>query len=1059
MAEAGTGVRNEDIGLLEGGFRKVGLMVSDGPYLPVLHIAIIMMRPAAAIIPLDRTDPRLHLILDDAAPELILLDEDPHSTYYPFPQTTRSGTSASDRLVLEDALSRLEDPKRRELVKSAKVVTMQEMMNASKGEREEDGLKESARALEAEGFAEEDVSHVYFTSGSTGRPKGCVSTLGALTSYIHAKNTSHDVTPSSVVFLASSHTFDPSLGDFCATLAAGAVLAMSPRPSLLANLGRCLDVTSATHVLTTPVLFGTVKPQDVTSTEPEAYTCSTLRVVALGGELMPTEIVERWAGRVKLINTYGTTECAVYQTAAVVEAVGGESWKVAEGALGIPGSRKDIGGPIGKCGIHMMRLRQQKERRGLVNGRPDEDEVDDSIADAEMDNLCLADDTEIGEIWISGPQVGLGYLRRSELTAKRFITHPELGKCFRTGDLACWVTSSNQNGLKRRGLIYLGRSDTQIKVSGRRVEVEEVESVLHKLTAPTLVSSLAVVLNKSSKILVAYCVPSPATALLGMSDGDNANPSTSENGAPRSPAKTHRLVVAQYLKTVALRSLPRHMVPARFEFMEKLPQTATGKVGRAALSAQELVFSFDDIDEDEGVEDGLDESSGENTLSYYINLVADAWREHLALPKEGDAGGFKILPSMGFDELGGDSIKALLVSKTLSAKLRHPAGKEADGSGGAKSPASGKKGIAAAAGESSSGLELFVEGNIEPAEILKRPRLVDFARYIRDEMASHAPEKSMPENIGLKKGRAVKLSPEEDYVADLRALLYRASGMGTTTVVESIIADIHILDANGRFRTSASTNTVRGAAAPAFTPQATITPLHCACLNGHLGTAMALIRLGASVSSRDARGVLPLHLAAHKGPLELVDALLSASIAVGTASGSTSRIDPLLLSDDDGQIALHHAARSGAPESVIRRLATWSATGAGGASGGGAGGRKKQSGTSGGKHGGAVFSSTALADEATVRRRLEARDKGGRTPLLWAAMNGHRGAVKELVDLGADTGARSAAGEDAVMIAERLARCGAQERGAGVRSSVFGDIARLVGGRGTTKNVSKYIEK
>ena len=84
------------------------------------------------------------------------------------------------------------------------------------------------------------VSHVFFTSGSTGSPKGCAGTHRGLLSYCRAKNAAHCVTDSSVVFVASTHTFDPSFGDAMATWCAGATLAVSPAGAVLASFGACL---------------------------------------------------------------------------------------------------------------------------------------------------------------------------------------------------------------------------------------------------------------------------------------------------------------------------------------------------------------------------------------------------------------------------------------------------------------------------------------------------------------------------------------------------------------------------------------------------------------------------------------------------------------------------------------------------------------------------------------------------------------------------------------------------------------------------------------------------
>jgi long-subunit acyl-CoA synthetase (AMP-forming) len=61
------------------------------------------------------------------------------------------------------------------------------------------------------------LSHIYFTSGSTGKPKGCMATHANLAHFAMAKNSTHGITEGDVVFVASSHTFDPSLGDLMST--------------------------------------------------------------------------------------------------------------------------------------------------------------------------------------------------------------------------------------------------------------------------------------------------------------------------------------------------------------------------------------------------------------------------------------------------------------------------------------------------------------------------------------------------------------------------------------------------------------------------------------------------------------------------------------------------------------------------------------------------------------------------------------------------------------------------------------------------------------------------
>ena len=76
---------------------------------------------------------------------------------------------------------------------------------------------------------------------------------------------------------------------------------------LTTSLGECLLETKCTHVLTTPSLFGTLDSRFTPTSFPD------LKVIALGGEVMPQRVVADWSTKVVLMNTYGVTECAVYQ--------------------------------------------------------------------------------------------------------------------------------------------------------------------------------------------------------------------------------------------------------------------------------------------------------------------------------------------------------------------------------------------------------------------------------------------------------------------------------------------------------------------------------------------------------------------------------------------------------------------------------------------------------------------------------------------------------------------------------------------------------------------------
>jgi nonribosomal peptide synthetase DhbF len=159
-----------------------------------------------------------------------------------------------------------------------------------------------------------------------------------------------------------------------------------------------------------------------------------------------------------------------------------------------------------------------------------------------------------GELYISGPGLARGYLKRPALTAERFIADPyaiEAGaRMYRTGDVVRW---------REDGMVdFIGRADEQVKIRGFRVEMGEIEAALRSL--PEIADAAVALKEETSfgKQLIAYLVPS--------------------NGAlPEPPVLRRRLN----------ERLPAHMLPAVFMPIEKLPRLPSGKINRSALPAAE----------------------------------------------------------------------------------------------------------------------------------------------------------------------------------------------------------------------------------------------------------------------------------------------------------------------------------------------------------------------------------------------------------------------------------------------------------------------------------------
>jgi len=147
-----------------------------------------------------------------------------------------------------------------------------------------------------------------------------------------------------------------------------------------------------------------------------------------------------------------------------------------------------------------------------------------------------------GELYIAGVSLARGYLHRPELTAERFLCRE--ARLYRTGDLA------------RRGpegeYYSLGRMDSQIKLRGFRIELGEIEAAL--CAHPAIVDAVAALREDQpgGKRLAAYVV-------------------------------TCEPVTAAALRDFLTETLPAHMVPAAFVFLETLPLTPSGKRDRNAL--------------------------------------------------------------------------------------------------------------------------------------------------------------------------------------------------------------------------------------------------------------------------------------------------------------------------------------------------------------------------------------------------------------------------------------------------------------------------------------------
>ncbi len=296
--------------------------------------------------------------------------------------------------------------------------------------------------------APENLAYIIYTSGSTGQPKGAMITHQGLSNLAVAQIRIFDVRPDSRILQFASFSFDVATSDVVLALCSGATLYLTGRDGLLPgpDLTRALRDYAITHVELPVAVLAATPVEELPD----------LRVLIVGGEACPPELVARWSQNRRFFNAYGPTETTVCAT--VAECAGDMS-------------RPPIGRPIDNVYAYIL----DQYRQPVPIGVP-------------------------GELYIGGSGVGRGYLNRPDLTAERFINDPFFpeseGRLYKTGDMARYLPDGT--------IEFIGRADNQVKIRGFRIELEEIETALSQ--SPDITAAVVLVKEPQpgTKQLVAY---------------------------------------------------------------------------------------------------------------------------------------------------------------------------------------------------------------------------------------------------------------------------------------------------------------------------------------------------------------------------------------------------------------------------------------------------------------------------------------------------------------------------------------------------------------------------
>lgn len=356
----------------------------------------------------------------------------------------------------------------------------------------------------------QNPAYIIYTSGSTGIPKGVVIAHQSFYNFVQEQAQVLDLSSESTTLQFASPSFDAAIIDIWTPLIKGAAIYLYPNNKIVGE--PLLDFIVAHHIDTVPLM-----PPMVLASLPLNKPIGNLRTIAIGGEACNENTVKSWYKKIRLINSYGPTEATV--------------------------------------AVSNYEFRDEANPRIIGSAMPN---VNLFILDESLKPVTKG---HVGELYIGGSQLALGYLNRPEDTKKAFIEAPQWlseqlkgnGIIYKSGDRVCERPDGN--------LEFHGRKDDQVKIRGYRIELAEIEYNMAKLPQ---ISQTAVKVQKKENGL-------PVLIAFIQLDGIDEDQTKSLQG----------------IKAKLQRIMPLYMLPDKIVIVEKMPLTHAGKIDKTLLEIPE----------------------------------------------------------------------------------------------------------------------------------------------------------------------------------------------------------------------------------------------------------------------------------------------------------------------------------------------------------------------------------------------------------------------------------------------------------------------------------------
>ena len=411
----------------------------------------------------------------------------------------------------------------------------------------------------------ESLCYIIYTSGSTGKPKGVMISHKNVLNYSSWFSDSFNFKEQSAIEFSSSIAFDLSISCTIVPILNGGkvIICHEETKADPYDYLNFIKANNVTHIECTPAYMSRLLDHPLLIAR-----LTQLKWVLLGCDTLVKSDVERWMNinpLQKIVNEYGPTECTVAMTQHTM-------------------TNKNINA-YGNC---------------IPIGKPAHN-IKTYILD-DYYNICPPG--FLGELYITGESLSLGYLNKPDIQAKKFISskfeqYDPYNRLYATGDLAFY----HDDG----AIEFMGRKDNQVKIRGYRVEPQEIEAVI--LTYPDIKQCTVITIEGTNRDLrlEAYLVST------------NKNLSVNQ--------------IYDYLKA----EVPPYMIPKKIYFIDNIPVNFSGKIDRKALENHATV----------------DFNTGNQNLSEVTRNLIEIWADIF------QSKNFQITDD--FFELGGDSLSAMML--------------------------------------------------------------------------------------------------------------------------------------------------------------------------------------------------------------------------------------------------------------------------------------------------------------------------------------------------------------------------------------------------------------